>query len=129
MKHNNLDAYNIITYLLPVRLMQMVRFCFDIAFALIAQSNINTLIKGILLLRCTVIQIICTITIHYIYIYILKNYETLAVRKLAFTHLQALNGPGGSIQCLSGLLAFTLARFITLHQTLKEPAGPIGDIL
>ena len=54
---------------------------------------------------------------------------TKTIKKLAFSQLQALNGPVGPIQCLSGLLAFTLARFITLHQTLKEPAGPIGDIL
>ena len=37
-------------------------------------------------------------------------------KKLAFTQLQALNGPVGPIQCLSGLRAFTTARFITLPQ-------------
>ena len=33
-----------------------------------------------------------------------------------------------NIHCLSGLLAFTLAGFITLYQTLKEPAEQGGII-
>ena len=32
---------------------------------------------------------------------------------LAFTQLQALTGPEGSSQCLSGLLAFTIAKSVT----------------
>ena len=39
---------------------------------------------------------------------------------LAFTQLQALTGPEGSSQCLSGLLAFTMTRSVTLrnHSTI-----------
>ena len=37
---------------------------------------------------------------------------------LAFTQLQALTGPEGSSQCLSGLLAFTMARSVTLQNHL-----------
>ena len=40
---------------------------------------------------------------------------TKTIKKLAFTQLQALTGHEGSSQCLSGLLAFTRARFITQH--------------
>ena len=39
---------------------------------------------------------------------------------LAVTQLQALNGPVGPIQCLSGLLAFTMARSNTLLQAAKS---------
>ena len=38
---------------------------------------------------------------------------------LAVTQLQALNGPVGPIQCLSGLLAFTMARSITNHSWMR----------
>ena len=34
---------------------------------------------------------------------------------LAFTLLQALTGPEGSSQCLSGLLPFTMARSFTIY--------------
>ena len=37
---------------------------------------------------------------------------------LAFTQLQALTGPEGSSQCLSALLAFTMARSVTLQNHL-----------
>ena len=37
---------------------------------------------------------------------------------LAFTQLQALTGPVGSSQCLSGLLAFTIARSVTFQDHL-----------
>ena len=37
---------------------------------------------------------------------------------LAVTQLQALTGPEGSSQCLSGLLAFTMARSVTLQNHL-----------
>ena len=38
---------------------------------------------------------------------------------LAFTQLQALTGPEGSSQCLSGLLAFTMARSVTNHSWMQ----------
>ena len=39
---------------------------------------------------------------------------------LVFTKLQALTGPEGSSQCFSGLLAFTMARSVTLLHATKS---------
>ena len=54
---------------------------------------------------------------------------------LAVIQLQALTGPEGSSQCLSGVLAFTVARSVTLHnhltiyitqlQAMHRPGGPM----
>ena len=38
---------------------------------------------------------------------------------LAVTQLQALNRPVGPIQCLSGQLAFTMARSVTNHSWMR----------
>ena len=47
-----------------------------------------------------------------------KGFTSISRFMLAFTQLQALTGPEGSSQCLSGLLAFTMARSVTLQNHL-----------
>ena len=64
-----------------------------------------------------------------------KWFTSISRFMLAFTQLQALTGPEGSSQCLSGLLAFIVARSVTLQnhltifitqlQALYRPGGPM----
>ena len=47
-----------------------------------------------------------------------KWFTSLSIFMLAFTQLQAVAGPEGSSQCLSGMLAFTMAKSVTLQNHL-----------